>query len=206
MRPLLIFACLITLSACAPITIPLPLFSNSKHFEAGERVSPPGVSFTLPKGSDWMLAPNTKTKFSADISLYPQAFYQHRKSRRKRQSLEIDIIKFSVQSYSLSKEGFFDLVKAQRTPKSGNIRVIKDSQEFYSSRSETCVIYKSAGEFVKPFRHTHIEEYGMSCIHPYNPSVGITIEWRRFYYPDSSFPGFNDIGEALFKSVTFREF
>lgn len=216
MRPLLLFALLITLSACAPIPVfPVPFMTRDpyEHFKAGERVSPPGVSFSLPNGRDWKLAPNTKSKHlkidTADKSLYPQSFLREKKSRKEMQSLLIYVNKFTIQSHSLSKQEFHEILKKQRAQRIGPLIEIKDSHEFYNSRSETCVIYRSVVEnknHALPIQYKINETFEMSCIHPYNPSVGITIELVRMSSPDISFPEFNAMGEALFKSVIFREF
>lgn len=229
-RFLLSLVLLSTLSACAPLP-----FDPIRYFEGGERVDPPGVSFTLPEGKNWGLGPNSKyLGFPVtDSSSYPLLFFSDvtkpnpffddlgparlfYDAESKKAKLVVRISTVDLPSQSPSKQEYLEIVKESHANEAAKERYnkVRSSQALYGSRPETCVIYKSAyevyGEMAKPNAENNItrliDVYGMNCIHPYNPTVAIVVELTKISSPEIAFPEFDAMGSALFDSVSFSEF
>jgi len=112
-----------------------------------------------------------------------------------------------------SKEDFLKAVHEGRgrEPDTGRFEEIRNTEQLYMDRPETCVIYRSASkdfgvEAKRGGEYSVLEMIGMHCVHPNKPNVGIQIEFSRKAPPDTTYPDFEDVGLAILKSAKFTEF
>jgi hypothetical protein len=195
MRSLLYLVLLAILSAC----VVAPRFD---HLEGGQRVDQPGVSFVLPNGKPW---------FSIFRSTYQASF--GRLDEPRKETFVVHVSVYNVPSPSPSKREFLKITKEGRAnePETGRFKEIRNNEELYEARSEICVIHKAVSkdygaEAKRGGEYSVYDTFGMNCIHPDKPSVGILVELSRKAPPEITFPEFNTIGSALLESVKFGEF
>jgi len=112
-----------------------------------------------------------------------------------------------------SKEDFLKAIHEGRSsePDTGRFEEIRNTEQLYTDRPETCVIYRSASkdfgvEAKRGGKYSVFEMIGMHCIHPNKPNVGIQLEFSRKAPPNTTFPNFENVGLAILKSVKFSEF
>jgi hypothetical protein len=195
MRLILSFISAFALSAC--VTVP-----SYQQFSGGSQVEQPGVSFVLPAEKTW----------SAII----RSGYQVSLGANERTNNETYIV--SVRTYRIptfsSTQKYLEFVKAGRSanePETGKFELIKNHEELYAARTATCVRHESASKdfsasAVRNGSYTVLETFGMNCIHPNNPTVGVFIELSRKAPPDVAAPEFNAMGSRLLQSAKFNVF
>ncbi len=194
MRRTLLFLLSVTLVGC--VSVP-----SYQFLDGGQRVDQPGVSFVLPEGHKWAAIMR---------STYQCAFGAL--GTPKFDTLIVGCIVYDIQPAS-SKEDFLKKVQEGRSrePSTGRFETIRNSEQLYDERSETCVIYTSASkdfgaEAKRGGQYSVLETMGMHCIHPINPAVGIQVELSRKAPPGTSYPNFDADGVSLLKSVEFKAF
>lgn len=174
----------------------------SYQFLSGsQRVCQPGVSFVLPEGFKW----------GAIIrSTYQCAFGAFRTP--KNETLIVGCTVYEIQPPS-SKGNFLEVVREGRArePSTGQFERMRNMEQLYAGRDETCVVYESAFkdsgvDAKRGGQYSVLETIGMHCVHPDNPNVGIQIELSLKAPPDTRHPNFNSLGIALLQSVTFDAF
>jgi hypothetical protein len=114
-------------------------------------------------------------------------------------------------SNARSKEGFLKRVKEQRAaePQTGRFETIKNREFLDHERTETCVRHIAASKDYGAKRGTDFtiyETYGMNCIHPNNPDIGVFVELSRKAPPALSSEEFESLGNGLLRSVEFTQF
>ncbi len=195
MHFIIYFPILILLSACA-------VTPSYQHFEGGQRVDQPGVSYDLPKGKSWSAIMRTtyQTVFGAN-------------EMPKNETLIVANSVYKIPSPTPTNQEFLEIIKEGRAsePETGRFEIINNNEQIYKDRSETCVIHQSASkdfgaEAKRGGEYSILETYGMNCIHPDKPSVGIFVELSRKAPPGTTFSEFETMGSALLQSVTFGEF
>ena len=112
-----------------------------------------------------------------------------------------------------SKEAFLKFVQNARAndPDIGRFESIRNAEELYEERPETCVLYRAASKdrstrAVRGGQYTVFETIGMHCVHPDKPNVGVQVELSRKAPPGTTDPGFEAAGLALLESVRFGPF
>lgn len=192
--PALLFVNSVLISAC--VTGP-----SYQEFWGGERVYQPGVSFELPTGKSWVAI--IRTTYQAAIGS---------KDMPPNETLIVAAAVYDIPGYTTEDE-FLRAVKAGRAeePATGRFERIRLEERLYRERAETCVLHMSASndygvEARRAGRHTVYETYGMNCIHPDRPKVGIIVELSRKAPPGTVFPEFEIMGEQLLSSVEFGAF
>ena len=96
----------------------------------------------------------------------------------------------------------------QKTPNTGRFEVISQSISFYENM-DMCIKYRmTSKDLGKKLNNQYLiyEEYGMYCVHPYNPKIGTWIELSRKAPFDYKNESFDKWGEELLKSVKFSKF
>ena len=118
----------------------------------------------------------------------------------------------NVEAYS-TKEDFLREIHEGRAsePFTGRFELLRNGEQLYAGRPETCVIYRSASkdfgaEAKRGGDYTVLETIGMHCVHPSNPSVGMRFELSRKAPPGTTYPNFDAEGEAFLQSVEFKAF
>lgn len=189
MRILLSLLSLFLLSAC----VSLP------QYPGGQRVAVPGVSFVPPAGKQW--------------SMMVGSTYQNVLAAKGMNSNETFIVATQIVQISSvgSKEEFLKRVKEQRAaePQTGRFETIKNREFLDEERAETCVRHIAASKDYGAKRgadFTIYEAYGMNCIHPSNPGVGVFVELSRKAPPDVASEEFESLGNGLLRSVEFTPF
>ena len=192
-RILLITFCVLLVS-CA--TSP-----SYQYVQGGERVNQPGVSFVLPAGHKWAAIMRTT---------YQSAFGALGMPKN-------DTVIVSSSVYNIkppaTKEDFLKEIQAGRNsePNTGRFEVIRNDEQLYEDRPETCVLYKSASkdfgvDAKRGGQYSVLETIGMHCVYPNKPNVGIQVEFSRKAPPETTYSKFNDVGLAVLQSVKFGEF
>jgi hypothetical protein len=190
----MLFALGVLLASCA-------VSPSYQYHQGGERVDQPGLSFVLPSGHKW----------AAIIrSTYQSAFGALGTPRN-------DTLIVSTSVYNIkplaSKDDFLKMVHEGRAsePTTGRFEIIRNTEQLYEARSETCVLYKYASkdfgaEAKRGGQYPVLETEGMHCVHPSRPTVGIQVEFSRKAPPETTYPDFEETGLALLQSVKFGEF
>lgn len=167
----------------------------------GETVYQPGVSFVLPETKSWIAL--TRSTYEAVFGA--------------RQMPKNDTLIVGVRVYnappSTSMEEFLEVVKKGRIaePQTGRFERIRNNEALYNTRPETCVVHQSASkdfgaEAKRGGEYSILETFGMNCIHPIKPQVGVLIELSRKALPETELPELEAMAQALLKSVKFGEF
>lgn len=144
-------------------------------------------------------------------STYQSAFGANEMPRNE--TLIVSTTVFNIPTND-SKQDFLAAVKKGRTqnePQTGRFEVISNREELYGARPETCVVYQSAAkdfgvEAKRGGEYSIFETFGMDCIHPSKPSVGISVELSRKAPPGTTFPEFEAMASNLLQSVKFVAF
>ena len=130
----------------------------------------------------------------------------------KNDTLIVSSSVYNVQPYA-SKEDFLKLVHEGRAsePSTGRFEIVRNTEQLYEGRPETCVIYRSASkdfgaEAKRGGQYSVLEMIGMHCVHPNKPNVGIQVELSRKAPPETTYPNFEAAGLALLQSVKFGAF
>jgi hypothetical protein len=120
---------------------------------------------------------------------------------------------YNLPNPSFSKEEFLIFVKENRSnePKTGRFEEIRNYEQIYESRPEICIMHNEASrdygsEAKRGGEFSIYETYGMNCIHPEKPAVGVLIELSRKAPPGLASPEFEEMGATLLKSVKFGKF
>lgn len=194
MRPVIYLVLFTVLSSC----VVAPRYD---YLEGGQTVKQPGVSFVLPEGKPWSAI--SRSTYEAHFGRFGES---------KKETLVVYVTVYNIPQVA-SKQEFLELVKKGRAkePETGRFEKIRNSEEINQERSETCVVHKAASkDFGVDARrggeYSVYETYGMNCIHPGKPAVGIMVELSRKAPPENPYPGFDFMGANLLKSVTFGEF
>ena len=172
-----------------------------QYLKGGETVDQPGISFVLPAGHNWAAIMR---------STYQSAFGAMGMPRNYTIIVSSTVYNFQP---TASKEEFLRLVREGRAsePKTGRFEEIRNTEQLYEDRSETCVIYRSSSkdfgaEAKRGGEYSVLETIGIHCVHPDNPNVGMQIEFSRKAPPETTYPSFEDEGLALIRSVKLGEF
>lgn len=175
--------------------------SSYQLFDGGHRVEQPGVSFVMPEGLKW---------FAIVRSTYQGVFGAI--GTPENDTLIVSCKVYSIQPVS-SKKDFLNEVHELRIrePNTGRFESIRNTEQLYDNRPETCVIYRSASkdfgaEAKRGGQYSILETIGMHCVYPSKPAVGIQVELSRKAPPDTSYKNFDEIGIALLQSVKFGAF
>lgn len=194
MHRTLLFLLAVLLFGC--VSVP-----SYQFLAGGQRVDQPGVSFVLPEGHKWAAIMR---------STYQCAFGAL--GTPKNDTLIAGCNVYNIHPAS-SKEDFLKVVREGRTrePSTDRFERIRNTEQLYDGRPETCVIYRSASkdfgaEAKRGGQYSVLETIGMHCVHPSKPAVGIQVELSRKAPPDTSYSSFDAEGLALLQSVTFDAF
>jgi hypothetical protein len=189
MRSLLSLLSLFLLSAC----VSLP------QYPGGQRISVPGVSFVPPAGKQW--------------SMMMRSTYQTVLASTGKDQNETFIVATQIFQISNvgSKEDFLKRVKEQRAaePQTGRFETTKNREFLDNERTETCVRHIAASKDYGAKRgadFTIYETYGMNCIHPNNPEIGVFVELSKKAPQDMTSEDFEILGKDLLRSVEFTKF
>lgn len=191
MKIVSLFIILLLLSACVTT-------QNYRQINGGARMHQPGISFIPPTNKLW--------------SILAQDTYRTTLATRgdENESIitAISIFNIPVQK---SKESFMKFINNERNkePKTGRFEVINNSLSLDKERSEICVKHNSSSKDFgakRDNKYTLFETYGMYCIHPSKPNIGVFIELSRKAPMGIKNKSFNSFGEQLLKSVTFKDF
>ena len=163
MRRTLFLLLAVTLVGC--VSVP-----SYQFLAGGQRVDQPGVSFILPEGHKWGAIMR---------STYQCAFGAL--GTPKNDTLIVGCNVYNIQPPS-SKEDFLKVVHEGRTsePSTDRFERIRNTEQLYDGRPETCVIYRSASkdfgaEAKRGGQYSVLETIGMHCVHPSKPAVGIQV-------------------------------
>jgi len=172
-----------------------------QYLQGGERVDQPGVSFVLPAGQSWAAMMR---------STYQSAFGAL--GRPKNDTVIVSSAVYNIKP-TASKEEFLKAVHEGRAggPNTGRFEAIRNVEQLYEARPETCVLYKSASkdfgmEARRGGEYSVLEMIGMHCVHPSKPNVGIQVEFSRKAPPGTTHPDFEATGISVLQSVKFGAF
>ncbi len=192
MRKIIINLLAITLSACAgvPQVLLIP---------GGQKVTQPGVSFVASENKSW--------------SVLVQSTYQvtlRAKGDNPSETFVTSVSTYQIPKFS-SPQDFLSFVKSGRAaePESGRFEVVKNEEQLYAERAETCVRHEMESKDYGAKRgndYTVIQYFGMNCIHPEISTIGIFVELSRKAPPGMEYPQFKALGSQLLKSVEFMAY
>ena len=186
-------------ASCCALSLCFSACATLPQITGGQRIDQPGISFIPPVGKSW--------------SIIVLSTYQM--SLGARGSSENETFVTSVSTYqlpsSLSPQQFLSFVKAGRSaePQTGRFETVRNEEQLYTERAETCVKHRAMSKDYGAKRggdFTMIEYFGMNCIHPKYPKVGIFVELSRKSPPDVADPSFENLGVSLLRSVEFTEY
>ncbi len=178
-----------TLSACATL-------SQLPQISGGKRIIQPGISFIAPENKSWSVL----VRSTYQVTLGTAGDIPN-------ETLIVSSSTYQIPTFSSPQE-FLTYVKSGRAaePQTGRFELIKNDEELYSSRSETCVKHEMESKDFGAKRggdYTLIEYFGMNCVHPKEPTVGIFVELSRKAPPGKEYLEFESMGSQLLKSVEF---
>ena len=192
---------LVFVTALSLLLISCATGPSYQYLQGGERVDQPGVSFVLPSAHKWAAVMR---------STYQSAFGALEMPRND--TLVVSSSVYRIQPTS-SKDEFLKAVHEGRTsePTTGRFEIIRNTEQLYEARTETCVLYKSASkdfgaEAKRGGQFSVLETIGMHCIHPSKPQVGMQVEFSRKAPPETTYQNFETTGLAVLQSVKFGEF
>lgn len=190
MRIALVFLLALSLTACVT-TIP-------RQIPGGTRIVQPGVTLSLPTSRSWLARAMNKGGMAFGA-----------KGDSPQETLVIAVARYPIPEF-YNAVAFLGYVKAERAKDIDPhwFETIQNQERLYTERSEICVKHEAASKELIPKRgaaYTMLEYYGMNCIHPFNTSVGIFVEFSRKAPPGVDFPPFETIGKAFLQSVEFIE-
>lgn len=192
MRSIVIAALILTLGACAGVP-QLP------QVPGGQKVTQAGVSFVAPANKSWSVLVQSTYQFTLGAN-----------GDNPNETLIANVSTYQIPTFS-SPQDFLTYVKSGRAgePKTGRFEVVKNDEQLYAERAETCVKHETESKDYGAKRdgdYTIIQYFGMNCIHPKNPTVGIFVEFSRKAPPSIEYPQFKPLGSQLLKSVEFSAY
>ena len=194
--PLRLAWLLLVLAIASCVTAP-----GYQFLRGGETVHQPGVSFVLPEGKPWIAMIRSTYQAAFGAGEMPE-----------NDTLIVAVLVYDAPP-SASKQEFLEAVRRDRAaePQTGRFEVIRNSEAISDERAETCIVHQSASkdfgaEAKRGGEYSVLETFGMNCIHPLKPKVGVLIELSRKAPPGTTFPGFDAMAERLLGSVSFGEF
>lgn len=172
-----------------------------QYLRGGELIQQPGVAFVLPEEKSWIAMMRSTYVGTFGASQMPN-----------NETLIVGVRVYNAPK-SGSPEEFLEAIKRGRAaePKTGRFEKIRNIETLYNGRPETCAMHQSASKDfgIKAKRggeYSILETFGMNCIHPLNPQVGVLIELSRKAPPGTEFLEFDSMAKSLLKSVQFGEF
>jgi len=189
MRPIVIVALIMTLIAC----------TVAPHVPGGQKVTLAGVSFIAPPGITWFVM--VQSTYQVTLGA---------KGDNPNETLIVNVSTYQIPTFS-APEDFLAYVKYSRAgePKTGRFEIIKNDEQLYMERVETCVKHETESKDHGAKRggdYTIIQYFGMNCIHPKNTAVGILVELSRKSPPGIEYPQFKTLGSRLLNSVDFSAY
>lgn len=189
MRLILIAAIAFSLNACA----------GAPQISGGQKVTQAGYSFVAPANKSW---------YVLVASTYQVAIIA--KGDGQNETLVVMAQTYQLPAFSTSQD-FLAHVKSGRAaePQTGKFETVTNDEQLYAGRSETCVKHEMISKDFGAKRggdYSVIEYFGMNCIHPQNPTVGILVELSRKAPPGTEYPQFKTMGSQLLKSVEFTAY
>lgn len=171
-----------------------------QYIEGGDRVTQPGVSFVLPDNFQWvaMLRSTYKGAFGA--------------FRGKDDTLIVGYTIYNLEPFETNEEFLNNISKGRSSePKTGRFERVKNVEELYKGRVETCMIYRSTSkdfgiEARRGGEYTILDMVGMHCAHPTNKNVGVQVELSQKALPGNEYPELEAKALLLLSSVEFGEF
>lgn len=186
---------------CGLLTSCAGVAPDYQNIQGGTTVNQPGVTFVLPSRHMWAVVMR---------STYQSVFGAF--GIPKNDTLIVSTSVYNIKPPATKNE-FLKVVHDGRAnePDTGRFESIKNSEQLYEGRSETCAVYRSASKDfgVKAKRggpYSVFEVIGMHCVHPAKPNVGVQVELSRKAPPDTAYPDFESAGMTLLESVTFNAF
>ena len=192
MRSIVMAVLAFSLSACAGVP-------QYPQIGGGQKVTQAGYSFVAPANKSW--------------SVLVQSTYQvslGTKGDSPNETLIVSAVTFQIPTFSTPHD-FLAYVKSGRAaePQTGRFETIKNDEQLYTDRSDICVKHEAESKDFGAKRgndYTVVQYFGMNCIHPKNPTVGISIELSRKAPPGLVHPLFKTMGSQLLKSVEFSAY
>jgi hypothetical protein len=189
MRSIIIAALTVTLIACAGVP-------QRPEIPGGQKVTQAGVSFVAPGNKSWSVM--VQSTYQVTLGAWGDS---------PNETLIASVSTYPIPIFS-SPTDFLSYVKSGRAaePKTGRFEVIKNDEQLFTERAETCVKHETESKDYGAKRgsdYTVIQYFGMNCIHPKNPTIGIFVELSRKAPPGIAYPQFKTLGSQLLKSVEF---
>ena len=168
-------------------------------FSGGSRLSQPGVSFVPPTKKLWQIL--VFYTYQTTLAMYGDD---------PSESLITQVSIFNIPS-DRSDNSFLSFIqnKSAEEPQTGRFEMIKESLVPYDEREEECIKKRTSAKDYGAKRegtYTIFETYGMYCVHPMKPNIGVFVELSRkapFGHINSIF---EVMGEQLLQSVIFSDF
>lgn len=185
---------ILVISSCS--TIP-----SYQFIRGGEIIKQPGISYVLPEDKPWAAIMRTTYQAAFGAGQMPIN----------------DTLIVASQIYNLppntNKENFLENIKKAHAaePQTERFEDIKNNLAIFDERNETCIVHQSSSkdfgvEARRGGEYTIYETYGMNCIHPLKPQIGVLIELSRKAPPETTFSDFDSMAQKLLRSVIFTEF
>ncbi len=192
MKAIAIFVSLLFLDSCAT----QPSFEK---FVGGNRLSQPGVSFVPPTTKVWQIL--VFYTYQTTLAMYGDD---------PNESFIAQVSIFNIPSQGSDKT-FLSLIqdKSAEEPKTGRFEMIEESLVPYEERKEECIKKRTSAKDYGAKRggtYTIFETYGMYCVHPKKPSIGVFVELSRKAPFGRINSEFETLGEQLLQSVVFSDF
>lgn len=192
MRSIVIAALAVTLIACAGVP-------QRPQIDGGQKITQAGYSFVAPANKSWSVL--VRSTYQVTLGT---------KGDSPNETLIASASTFQVPTFS-TPEDFLAYVKSGRVaePQTGRFEIIKNDEQLYTDRSEICVKHETESKDFGAKRgndYTVVQYFGMNCIHPRNPTVGIFVEFSRKAPPGVEYPPFKTMGSQLLKSVEFSAY
>jgi hypothetical protein len=181
MRLIVIVALTFTLNACA-------MAPQYPQFPGGQKITQAGYSFIAPANKSWTVLVQSTYQITLGT-----------KGDNPNETLIASVSTFQIPTFS-SPQDFLSHVRSARAaePQTGRFEVIKNDEQLYAARSETCVKHEMESKNFGAKRgndYTVIEYFGMNC-----------IQLSRKAPPGIEYPRFKTMGSQLLKSVEFRAY
>ena len=192
MRSIVIAIIALSFSAC--VVVP-----QHPQIGGGQKVTQAGYSFVAPANKSWAVLVGS----TYQVTLIT-------KGDSPNETFVASASTYQIPTFSTPQD-FLAYVKAGRTaePETGRFETLKNDEQLYAARSEICVKHEMVSKDFGAKRggdYTVIEYYGMNCIHPKNPTVGIFVELSRKAPPGIGYPQFKTMGSQLLESVEFSAY
>jgi hypothetical protein len=187
-----IAALVLTLGACS-------LGPQRPQIAGGQKITQAGYSFIVPGNKSWSVLVQSTYQITIGVV-----------GDRPDETFIVSAATVQIPAFSTAQD-FLAHVKAGRRaePKTGRFEIIKNDEQLYTERSETCVKHETESKDFGAKRgndYSVIQYFGMNCIHPKNPTIGIFVELSRKAPPGVESPLFRTMGSQLLKSVQFSAY